>query len=105
MTSKDICKLCDLIEDYAAGRTELSKEDITEKIIHAYKYAGSIGIREGYKSDQEIEEDKQLILEDLEDRCKHVLKVVEGLGMDLFDFERKYGNVDDNIKTMFPDVG
>ncbi len=89
ISSKDICLICDWIEKYSKGYKDIQKKEwITDKIIEAYKYAAEIGIREGYKSEKDIEEDKRLINEDLDDCPNKVLVTIELLGMDLFDEER-----------------
>lgn len=86
-TSKEICAICDQIEDCVRGKN-VSRESIADDIIAAYKRAGEIGIRGKYASAEEISIDRKLILEDLEDRPRYVLGTMEDLGADMFDYER-----------------
>lgn len=104
ITSGYCCRICDDIEAFAKKKKGtvlirfkrgekfarvISADSIADRIIEAYRYAGVLGLREGYKTDEEIAMDRKLILEDLNDRPKYVLKSVESLGLDYSDYERE----------------
>ncbi len=85
----NVAAIIDDISRYSKNATPEMKKSIIDKIIRAYEYAERIGVRDGYKSQEDIEEDRVLLNKDLDDFPTKVIRTLEDLANDLFEAETK----------------
>lgn len=88
VTPHDVSRLCDRIEDFSRRIGTDTGESLADEIVGAYAYAGTIGIREGYKSEKDMLADREAILEDLAEAPGKFLEAVELLGLDYYSHKR-----------------
>lgn len=89
MTSADIGKLYREVNAFITKKdTSVSPQSIADRMIDAYKYAAVIRIRDGYENEAEVEADRKLILDDLEDRPEYVRNALDTLEEEYIEYER-----------------